>query len=112
MADILKILKTKFMYGEKIQKENYETPTAIYQPELAVIIGKLYSIIDHYDNIVCETKGRLQAIKKYEEPSLVKESMKEKEPESVVEQFNHLLSRLHDLNEKAQENLRHLKEIV
>ena len=101
------------MYGEKIQEKGYDMPTAIHQPELSVIIEKLQSAVNRYDSIVCETKGKLQTIKRYNEPPItLSEAGKQNQPETVTEEINRLLFRLNDLNEKAEENLRHLKEIV
>lgn len=100
------------MYGEKIQEKGCDMPTEIHQPELATIIERLQSTINRYDDIVCETKGKLQTIKRYDEPSTLNESAKEKQPESVTEEINRLLYLLNDLNEKAEGNLRHLREIV
>jgi len=100
------------MYGEKIQEKGYDMPTAIHQPELNVIIEKLQSAVNRYDGIVCETKGKLQTIKRYDEPSTLNEAVKEKQPDSATEEINRLLYRLNDLNEKAEGNLRHLREIV
>lgn len=100
------------MYGEKIHEKGCDMPTAIHQPELNVIIEKLQSAVNRYDGIVCETKGKLQAIKRYDEPSTLNEAVKEKQPESATEEINRLLYRLNDLNEKAEGNLRHLTEII
>jgi hypothetical protein len=87
-------------------------PTSIHQPELNVIIEKLQSAVNRYDGIVCETKGKLQTIKRYDEPSTLNEAVKEKQPDSATEEINRLLYRLNDLNEKAEGNLRHLREII
>jgi hypothetical protein len=100
------------MYGEKIQEEGYDMPVSIHQPELNVIIEKLQSAVNHYNDIVCETKGKLQTIKRYNEPSTLIEAEKEKQPDSATEEINCLLYRLNDLNEKAEGNLRHLREII
>jgi len=100
------------MYGEKIQEKDYGMPTAIHQPELNVIIEKLQSAVNRYDGIVCETKGKLQAIKRYDEPSPLNEAVKEKQPDSATEEINRLLYRLNELNEKAEGNLRHLRELI
>jgi hypothetical protein len=100
------------MYGEKIQEKGYDMPTAIHQPELALIIEKLQNAVNRYDGIVCETKQKLQTIKRYDEPSPLNDAVKEKQPESVTEEINRLLYRLVELNEKAESNLRHLREIV
>jgi len=100
------------MYGEKIQEKGYDVPTEIHQPELNVIIEKLQNAVNRYDGIVCETKCKLQTIKRYEEPSTLNDAVKEKNPESATEEINRLLYRLNDLNEKAEANLRHLREII
>lgn len=100
------------MYGEKIQEKGYDMPTSVHHPELNVIIERLQSAVNRYDGIVCETRTKLQTIKKYEEPSTHNEAVKEKQPESATEEINSLLFRLNDLNEKAEINLRHLREIV
>lgn len=100
------------MYGEKIQEKGYDMPTSVHQPELNVIIERLQSAVNRYDDIVCETRSKLQTIKKYDEPSTLNEAVKEKQPESVTEEINRLLFRLNDLNEAAERNLRHLREIV
>lgn len=100
------------MYGEKIQEKGYDGPTSVHQPELNVIIERLQSAVNRYDEIVCETQSKLQTIKKYDEPSTLNEAVKEKQPESVTEEINRLLFRLNDLNEAAERNLRHLREIV
>lgn len=100
------------MYGEKIQEKGYDMPTAIHQPELATIIERLQSAVNRYDGIVCETRTKLQTIKKYEEPQMLSKPVKEKQPESVTEEINRLLFRLNELNETAERNLRHLREIV
>lgn len=100
------------MYEEKIQEKGYDMPTAIHQPELNVIIEKLQSAVNRYDGIVCETKGKLQTIKRYDEPSTLNDAVKEKQPDSATEEINRLLYRLNDLNEKAEGNLRHLREII
>lgn len=100
------------MYGEKIQEKGYDMPTSVHQPELNVIIERLQSAVNRYDCIVCDTRTKLQTIKKYEEPSTLNEAVKEKQPESATEEINRLLFRLNDLNETAERNLRHLREIV
>jgi len=100
------------MYGEKIQEKGHDMPTLVHQPELNVIIDRLQSAVNRYDGIVCETRTKLQAIKKYEEPSTLNEAAKEKQPESATEEINRLLFRLNELNETAERNLRHLREIV
>jgi hypothetical protein len=100
------------MYREKIQEKGYDMPTSIHQPELNVIIEKLQSAVNRYDGIVCETKGKLQTIKRYDEPSTLNEAVKEKQPDSATEEINRLLYRLNDLNEKAEGNLRHFREII
>lgn len=100
------------MYGEKIQEKGHDMPTSVHQPELNAIIEKLQSAVNRYDCIVCETKGNLQTIKRYDEPSTLNEAVKEKQPDSATEEINRLLYRLNDLNEKAEGNLRHLREII
>ena len=100
------------MYGEKIQEKGCNMPTSVHQPELNVIIERLQRAVNLYDDIVCETKTKLQTIKKYEEPSTLNEAVKEKQPESATEEINRLLSRLNGLNEAAEKNLRHLRGIV
>ena len=100
------------MYGEKIQEKGYDMPTSVHQPELNVIIERLQSAVNRYDDIVCETKSKLQTIKRYDELSTLNEAVKEKQPESVTEEINRLLYSLNDLNEKAESNLRHLRKIV
>jgi len=102
------------MYGEKIQEKGYDMPTSVHQPELNVIIERLQSAVNRYDGIVCETKNKLQTIKRYDEPSpsTLNEAMEEKQPQSVTEEINRLLYILNDLNERAESNLRHLREIV
>jgi len=100
------------MYGEKNHEKGYDMPLTVHPPELSVIIEKLQNAVNRYDNIVCETKGKLQTIKRSDEPSPLTEAGKEKQPESVTEEINRLLYRLNDLNEKAEGNLRHLREIV
>lgn len=100
------------MYGEKIQEKGYDMPTSVHQPELNVIIERLQNAVNRYDGIVCETRSKLQTIKTYDEPSTLNEDVKEKQPESATEEINCLLFRLNDLNEAAERNLRHLREIV
>jgi small-conductance mechanosensitive channel len=101
------------MYREQIQEKDHDMSDAIHQPELASIIEKLQSVVNRYDGIICETKGKLQTIKRYNEPPItLSEAGKQNQPETVTEEINRLLFRLNDLNEKAEENLRHLKEIV
>ena len=100
------------MYGEKIQEKGYDMPASVHQPELNVIIEMLQSALNRYDGIVCETRTKLQMIKKYEEPSTLNEAVNEKQPESATEEINRLLFRLNDLNETAERNLWHLREIV
>jgi len=100
------------MYEGKIQEKGYEMPTAIHQPELSVIIEKLQNAVSRYDDIVCETKVKLQMIKRYDEPSTLNEAVKEQQPESVTEEINRLIYRLNDLNEKSEGNLRHFREII
>jgi len=100
------------MYGEKIQEKGCDMPTSVHQPERNVIIERLQSAVNRYDGIVCETRSKLQTIKRYDEPSTLNESVKEKQPESVTEEINRLLFRLNELNETAERNLRHLREIV
>lgn len=92
--------------------KGYDMPTSVHQPELNVIIERLQSAVNRYDDIVCETRTKLQTIKKYEEPSTLNEAVKEKQPESATDEINRLLFRLNDLNETAEINLRHLREIV
>jgi hypothetical protein len=100
------------MYKGKIQENGYDMPPSIHQPELNEIIEKLQNVVNHYNDIVCETKGKLQAIKRYDEPEIITESVKEQQPESVTEEINRLIYRLNDLNEKSEGNLRHFREII
>lgn len=100
------------MYEEKTQEKGYDMPTSVHEPELNVIIERLQIAVGRYDDIVCETTTKLQAIKKYKEPSTLNEAVKEKQPESATEEINSLLFRLNELNETAGRNLRHLREIV
>lgn len=100
------------MYGEKIQEKGYDMPTSVQQPELNVIIERLQGAVNRYYDIVCETKSKLQTIKRNVEPPTLNEAMKEEQPKSVTEEINRLLNGLNDLNEKAESNLRHLREIV
>lgn len=100
------------MYGENIQEKVGSIPTLVDRPELNVIIEKLQSSVNRYDDIVCETRIKLQMIKKYEEPSTNNEVAKEKQPECATEEINRLLFRLNEINEAAERNLRHLREIV
>lgn len=100
------------MYGEKIQEKGCDMPTSVHQPELSLIIERLQYAVNRYDTIVCETRSKLQTIKMYNEPSTLIEDVNEKHPESATEEINRLLFRLNDLNETAESNLRHLREIV
>lgn len=100
------------MYREKIQEKGDDMPTQIHQPELEVIIERLQGAVNRYEDIVCETKVKLKIIKIYDEPSTLNDVVKEKQPESLTEEINRLIYRLNDLNEKAEGNLRHLREIV
>jgi hypothetical protein len=106
-------LKTNIMYGETIQQEKaYDMPTTIHEPELQRIIEALHNAINRYDDIVCETRSKLQIIKRYDEPINASDGVKDKQPESALEEVNRLLYRLKELNDKAQTNLSHLREIV
>lgn len=100
------------MYGEKIQEQGDAMSPSVRQPELTVIIERLQYAVNRYDDIVCETREKLRTIKKYEEPTSLDEVVKAIQPESATEEINCLLSRLNDLNETAERNLRHLREIV
>jgi len=100
------------MYKEKIQEKGYDMPTSVHQPELKVIIERLQIAVNRYDDIVCETKDKLHMIKRYDEPSTLNEAVEEKQPESVTEEIIRLLYSLNYLNDKAESNLRHLREIV
>lgn len=101
------------MYGEKVQQEKaYDMPTAIHQPELQRIVEKLQDAINLNDNIVLETRGRLQNITRFEEPKNDTDAAKEPPRESVLDEVNYLINRLKNLNNIAESNLRHLKEIV
>lgn len=100
--------------GEKNQEKGYDMPTLVQaqKPELETIIEKLQYVVDRYYGLVCETGTKLQMIKKYEESSTLNEDVKEKQPESATNEINRLLDMLNDLNDKAEVNLRHLREIV
>lgn len=100
--------------GEKNQEKGYDMPTSVQaqKPELETIIEKLQYVVDRYYGLVCETGTKLQMIKKYEESSTLNEDVKEKQPESATNEINRLLDMLNDLNNKAEVNLRHLREIV
>jgi hypothetical protein len=117
IGDILKVTQGGEVHYEKViqiapEVLTEDMPTSVHQPELNVIIERLQSAVNRYDGIVCETKSKLQTIKRYDEPSTLKEAMEEKQPESVTEEIIRLLYSLNDLNEKAESNLRHLREIV
>ena len=101
------------MHEEKVQQEKaYDMPTAIHQPELQRIIENLQDAINGYDNIVCETRGKLQTIKRYDEPKENGGDVKEAQPECALDEVNRLIYRLRNLNNIAQSNLSHLREIV
>lgn len=100
------------MYEKEINEKGYDMPSLAHQPELNVIIDILQNAVNRYDEIVCGTRIKLQMIKKYEEPSPLDETVKEKQSESATDEINRLLSRFNDLNETAERNLRHLGEIV
>ena len=97
---------------ENFQEQNVGMPTSIHRPELNIIIEKLQGAVKRYDDIVCETKNRLQMIKRYDEPSTLNSIVKEIIPESATEEINRLIDFLDELNDKAESNLRHLREIV
>lgn len=99
------------MNRENIQEKDYNMSDTVHQPELALIIEKLQRAVYRYDDILWETHQRLQAIKKYEEPLTFNEHSKEP-AETAIEELNRLLLRLNDLNDMAERNLLHLRDIV
>lgn len=101
------------MYGKTINQEiGCDMPSTIHKPELQEIIESLQFAIVRYDDIVCATGAKLQTIKKFNEPVMGGDDVKEKQPESVLEEINRLLSNLTALNNKAQSNLEHLSQII
>lgn len=100
------------MYEKEINEKGYDMSSLAHQPGLNVIIDRLQDAVNRYDEILGGTRIKLQMIKKYEEPSTLDETVKEKQSESAIDEINRLLSRLNELNETAERNLRHLGEIV
>ncbi len=96
------------MYTEKSVGDAVE----VQQPELNRIIEMLQSAVNRYNGIVCDTKSRLQAIKKVNENQSLLNSSKENPSESATDEINRLIYKLNDLNEIAEANLRHLMQIV
>lgn len=101
------------MYGEKSYGLDSNVSAMVQQPDLQVIIERLQNALNLYDCIVHDTRFKLQSIKKVNKP-LTPPSESEIEPpsESAIEEINRLIYRLNDLNEKAEGNLQHLREIV
>lgn len=82
------------------------------RPELQKIVEALKDAINFYDTLVYETKDKLQIIKRFEEPKNVHKEEKETSPECVLEEVDYLIGRLRNLNDIAESNLRHLRQIV
>lgn len=107
-----KLKQIYFMYREENQKKDLKTPTSGHQPELCAIIEKLQNAVNVYEGILHQTQIKLQAIKKYEGPPALSEPEAGTQPESVTEEIDRLLLRFNKLNETAERNLWHLREIV
>lgn len=100
------------MYDQN-QEIRYDNPIGTpSQSELAIIIERLQSALQRYDDVVCKTESKLQMITKYVEPSPHCEESFEKHPENVIETIKGLLFVLDDLNIRSEINLRHLAKIV
>jgi len=100
------------MYETKLKAESSYELTPVNEaeiPGLILILEGLQNAVNRYDSILKETRQKLQTILKYDEP--MNESVKEKEPESIIEDINRWLIKLHELNSMAEMNLRHLKKI-
>jgi hypothetical protein len=82
------------------------------QPELMIITERLSRAVNHLDSILDETKTKLNTISRYIEPQTACDPIKDKSPETVVEEINMLLSRFVDLNDRATSNLNHLNSII
>jgi hypothetical protein len=104
------------MYKENFENvaraKSYEGEDLQPQSELMIIIERLRHAINHLDNILGETTIKLNTISRHIEPQLVSDPIKDKQPETVVEEINMLLSRFVDLNDRATSNLNHLNSII
>jgi len=80
--------------------------------KLSVIADELKGEIQHYSDVLYETKLSLQLIKKIEEPQSSADSEKNSEPDSILDKFKQLIYQLHELNNLAENNLKHLREIL
>jgi len=79
---------------------------------LTLIADELKGEIQHYSDVLYETKLSLQLIKKIEEPQSSADSEKNSEPDSILDKFKQLIYQLHELNNLAENNLKHLREIL
>jgi hypothetical protein len=104
------------MYKENFENvtrvKSYEDEPISSQPELMIITERLRHAVNHLDSILDETKTKLNTISRYIEPQTVCDPIKDKVPETVVEEINMLLSRFVDLNDRATSNLNHLNSII
>jgi len=101
------------MYKKEIKEKSCDELATVHEtevPELVFILEKLQNAVKRYDSVVNETRRKLQTILRYDEPA--NEPVKEKEPESITEDINRWLFRLHQLNDEAEVNLRHLHKII
>ena len=85
-------------------------PNSAQTPELMTIIEKLRFIVNDYSECVNITEDKLRLIKKFDDYPVRQTSSKE--PECFIDEINSLLETLIELNGKAFNNFKNLREII
>jgi ribosome assembly protein YihI (activator of Der GTPase) len=82
------------------------------QPELLTIIERLKEAVIRHDMLTYETHHRLNNILKKHDPEPLANNGERKEADCVIEEIHFLISELCVINDKSEENLKHLQNIA
>ena len=93
-------------------KENAPECATPTQPALTEMGQRLQDCVDRFDGLTIELKNKLQTIKRFDEPCQLKDDIKEKQPDCIVDELNRMVFKIRDYNNPLEECLRHLNQIA
>ena len=93
-------------------KENAPECARPQQPALKEMGQRLQDCVSRFDGLTIELKNKLQTIKRIDEPSQLKDDIKENKPDCIMDELNRMVFKIHDYNNRLEECLMHLNEIA
>lgn len=82
------------------------------QPALTEMGQRLQDCVNRFDGLTIDLRNKLQTIKRFDEPCVLKDDVKEKQPDCIMDELNRMVFKIRDYNNRLEECLRHLNQIA